>query len=116
MSFFEIYCGKLYDLLNSRAELKIREDKKQNINVIGMEEKLISSAEEFLDVIEYGSNFRVTSQNATNADSSRSHAILQISLKEGKKIFSKISFIDLAGNERGADHMDQNKQTKIDGA
>jgi kinesin family protein 2/24 len=41
---------------------------------------------------------------------------LQISLKEKNKNFSKISFIDLAGNERGADHMDQRKQTKIDGA
>ena len=67
-------------------------------------------------MIEYGSNFRVTSQNAANADSSRSHAILQITLKDGKKTFTKISFIDLAGNERGADHMDQNKQTRIDGA
>lgn len=67
-------------------------------------------------MIEYGSGFRVTSQNATNADSSRSHAILQISLRHEKKLFTKISFIDLAGNERGADHIDQNKQTKIDGA
>lgn len=116
VSFYEIYCGRLYDLLNSRSELKIREDAKQNINVIGLEERLICSANEFLDVIEYGSGFRVTSQNATNADSSRSHAILQISLRNEKKLFTKISFIDLAGNERGADHIDQNKQTKIDGA
>jgi kinesin family protein 2/24 len=69
-----------------------------------------------LDVVEEGSVLRVTSQNNTNDDSSRSHAILQISLKDKKNIYSKISFIDLAGNERGADHMDQNKQTKIDGA
>jgi kinesin family protein 2/24 len=54
----------------------------------------------------------VTSQNATNADSSRSHAILQIVLKDGKKPFTKISFIDLAGSERGADVIDQNKQTR----
>jgi kinesin family protein 2/24 len=81
-----------------------------------MEEKLICSANEFLDIIEYGSGFRVTSQNATNSESSRSHAILQITLKHEKKVFTKISFIDLAGNERGADHIDQNKQTKIDGA
>jgi kinesin family member 2/24 len=54
--------------------------------------------------------------NSANADSSRSHAILQISLKDGKKLFGKISFIDLAGNERGADHMDMGKQTRIDGA
>ncbi len=69
-----------------------------------------------MDVVEEGSVLRVTSQNNTNDDSSRSHAILQISLKDKKNIYSKISFIDLAGNERGADHMDQNKQTKIDGA
>ena len=69
-----------------------------------------------MKIMEFGSNQRRTAQNSTNADSSRSHAILQISLKEGKKIKGKISFIDLAGCERGADHMDQNKQTKIDGA
>lgn len=37
-------------------------------------------------------------------------------MKDGKKTFGKISFIDLAGNERGADHTDMKKQTKIDGA
>lgn len=67
-------------------------------------------------MIEEGSVLRVTSQNNANDESSRSHAILQISLKEKNKNYSKISFIDLAGNERGADHMDQSKQTKIDGA
>ena len=52
-----------------------------------------------------------------NLDSSRSHAILQITFKlnyqtNSEKIFSKLSFIDLAGNERGADVKDQNKQTR----
>lgn len=51
----------------------------------------------FMQVIEQGSAVRITSQNSTNADSSRSHAIMQISLLEGKKTFGKISFIDLAG-------------------
>jgi kinesin family protein 2/24 len=51
-----------------------------------------------LDVIEEGSTLRITSQNATNADSSRSHAIMQIHIKDAKKMFSKVSFIDLAGN------------------
>lgn len=84
--------------------------------MIGIEEKRIYNAQEFLNVIEHGSTLRVTSQNATNADSSRSHAILQIVLKNGKKNFGKISFIDLAGSERGADHSDQSRQTQIDGA
>jgi kinesin family protein 2/24 len=63
-----------------------------------------------------GSGVRITSQNSTNADSSRSHAILQIELRAGKRVHGKMSFIDLAGCERGADTLDQNKQTKIDGA
>lgn len=36
MSFFEIYCGKLFDLLKGRAELKIREDDKSNVHIIGL--------------------------------------------------------------------------------
>jgi kinesin family protein 2/24 len=67
-------------------------------------------------VIEYGSAVRVTASNSANADSSRSHAILQIILKEGTKVFGKISFIDLAGCERGADVSEMNKQTKKDGS
>jgi kinesin family protein 2/24 len=67
-------------------------------------------------LLSYGSIQRVTSQNSANSESSRSHAILQVTLKDGKKVYGKISFIDLAGNERGADHTDMKKQTRIDGA
>lgn len=81
-----------------------------------MEEANVSSSQEFIEYLSLGSMQRVTSQNSANADSSRSHAILQISIKDGKKLHGKISFIDLAGNERGADHMDMDKQTRIDGA
>ena len=70
-----------------------------------------------MSFIEYGTSSRVTAQNSTNVDSSRSHAILQINLKKQKKVHGKISFIDLAGSERAADHADQtDKQTRIDGA
>ena len=37
-------------------------------------------------------------------------------LKHNGRLYSKISFIDLAGSERGADTMHTDKQTKIDGA
>jgi kinesin family protein 2/24 len=70
-----------------------------------------------IQIIEYGTGIRVTSQNGTNNDSSRSHAILQIGLKKKNKMHGKIVFIDLAGSERAADHADQlEKQTRIDGA
>jgi kinesin family protein 2/24 len=60
-----------------------------------------------MQVIDYGTSIRVTSQNGTNNDSSRSHAILQIGLKKKNKAHGKITFIDLAGSERAADHADQ---------
>lgn len=49
-------------------------------------------------------------------DSSRSHAILQINIRTGSKVTGKLSFIDLAGSERGADVVEHHKQTRIDGA
>jgi kinesin family protein 2/24 len=60
----------------------------------------------------------MSGQTGANADSSRSHAVLQLSLRnrhDGKTI-GKMSFIDLAGSERGADTVDNNKQTRGEGA
>ena len=51
-----------------------------------------------MQIIQFGTGVRVTAQNGTNVDSSRSHAILQISMKSGNKVHGKISFIDLAGS------------------
>jgi kinesin family protein 2/24 len=51
-----------------------------------------------IEYISFGTSARVTSQNGTNNDSSRSHAILQIALKRKNKLHGKISFIDLAGS------------------
>jgi len=38
VSFYEIYCGKLYDLLNERKDLICREDAKQKVNIVGLTE------------------------------------------------------------------------------
>ncbi len=94
-----------------------REDAKQNVNIVGLQEKKVTGVQSLMQIIEFGSSVRVTGVTGANMDSSRSHAILQISLKDGhSKIHGKISFIDLAGSERGADVVDSNKQTRIDGA
>jgi hypothetical protein len=70
-----------------------------------------------MEVIDFGLSSRMTGTTAANADSSRSHAILQISIKDVKgKLFGKMSFIDLAGSERGADASDSKKETRMDGA
>lgn len=51
-----------------------------------------------MNTISFGCSIRITSQNSTNVDSSRSHAVLQIYLKKNKKVHGKILFIDLAGS------------------
>lgn len=71
-----------------------------------------------MQLISKGLQGRTSGETGANADSSRSHAILQFQLKrsQDQKFFGKMSFIDLAGSERGADTREQNKQTRMDGA
>ena len=117
VSFYEIYCNKLFDLLNNKNVLQAREDGKGNICIVGLVEKHTKNIEELLDITDFGLNSRTVGITGANLDSSRSHAILQISIKtKEKEIYSKISFIDLAGSERAVDTIDTNKRTKIDGA
>jgi kinesin family member 2/24 len=77
----------------------------------------VSTTEDLVQKINLGGSNRVTGVTGANLDSSRSHAILQLSIVDPDgNLFGKITFIDLAGNERGADTYDQDKQTRIDGA
>lgn len=67
--------------------------------------------------IEYGIKARTVGVTGANADSSRSHGIIQIVIRNTKgNPYGKISLMDLAGSERAADAIDTNKQTRIDGA
>ena len=116
VSYFEIYCGKLYDLLNNRKKLHAREDAKSNINIVGLKSVEVDDPDKLFEFISYGNSVRVTSTTGKNTDSSRSHAILQIHIMQSKKQKGLLSFIDLAGNERGADTYEHDNQTRMDGA
>nr|XP_045739640.1 kinesin-like protein KIF24 [Mirounga angustirostris] len=117
ISFYEIYCGQLYDLLNRRKRLFAREDSKHVVQIVGLQELQVDSVELLLEVILKGSKERSTGATGVNADSSRSHAIIQIQIKDSaKRTFGRISFIDLAGSERAADARDSDRQTKMEGA
>ncbi|XP_041002121.1 kinesin-like protein KIN-13B isoform X2 [Juglans microcarpa x Juglans regia] len=124
VSFFEIYGGKLFDLLNDRKKLCIREDGRQQVCIVGLQEYSVSDVETIKELIEKGSATRSTGTTGANEESSRSHAILQLSIKrsvdgsESKppRVVGKLSFIDLAGSERGADTTENDKQTRIEGA
>lgn len=117
VTLYEIYCGKLFDLLNGRNLLHAREDGKNNICIAGVKEVQINSIEDLMAQIALGLQNRTVGVTGANADSSRSHGILNILLKDNDNLHGKISFIDLAGSERAVDTMDvKNKQTKQDGA
>jgi kinesin family protein 2/24 len=116
ISFYEIYCSKLHDLLNERNELFARVDARQNVNIVGLQRKMANNVEDLMRLIEYGMGARTVGQTGANDDSSRSHAVLEICLREANRIKGKMTFIDLAGSERGADVKDSDRQTRLDSA
>ncbi|XP_057687728.1 kinesin-like protein KIF2A isoform X2 [Corythoichthys intestinalis] len=115
-TFFEIYSGKVFDLLNRKTKLRVLEDRKQQVQVVGLQEKDVRCTEDVLKLIEVGNSCRTSGQTSANAHSSRSHAVFQIILRRKGKMHGKFSLIDLAGNERGADTSSADRQTRLEGA
>ncbi|XP_035665945.1 kinesin-like protein KIF24 [Branchiostoma floridae] len=101
VSFYEIYCGQLFDLLHGRKRLYAREDASHRVCISGLLEIPISNVSELMEIIAYGNTVRRNGSTKVNLDSSRSHAVLQIQLKDSReRDRGRISFIDLAGSER----------------
>ncbi|XP_049282443.1 kinesin-like protein Klp10A isoform X3 [Anopheles funestus] len=113
-SFYEIYCGNVFDLLSNKNKARVLEDGKKQVQVVGLTEKEVYSVDEVQAIISGGSNLRTSGQTAANSNSSRSHAIFSLTLrvKGSAKVHGKFSFIDLAGNERGADTVSENRRTR----
>uniref|UniRef100_A0A8P0T884 Kinesin family member 24 n=1 Tax=Canis lupus familiaris TaxID=9615 RepID=A0A8P0T884_CANLF len=110
-----------------KRPLGMREVRRGEINIVTVKDKetlLVHEKKEAVDLTQYilqvilkGSKERSTGATGVNADSSRSHAIIQIQIKDSaKRTFGRISFIDLAGSERAADARDSDRQTKMEGA
>uniref|UniRef100_T1JBC4 Kinesin-like protein n=1 Tax=Strigamia maritima TaxID=126957 RepID=T1JBC4_STRMM len=117
-SFFEIYSGKVFDLLDQKSKLRVLEDGKQQVQIVGLQEKPVDCVEDVLKLIQHGNSVRTSGQTSANQHSSRSHAVFQILLRKSttRKLYGKFSLIDLAGNERGADTSSANRQTRLEGA
>ena len=129
LSYFEIYGGRVFDLLAERRKLCIRESGSGEVVVVGLREHAVMGVSAVSAMIERGDAARTTGSTAANADSSRSHAILQLALRRERpgvgeaeegaargRLHAKFSFIDLAGSERGADTTDKDRQTRLEGA
>lgn len=105
-------------MLADKQKLRVLEDGKQQVQVVGLTEKVVDSVEEVLKLIQHGNAARTSGQTSANSNSSRSHAVFQIVLRPmgSSKIHGKFSFIDLAGNERGVDTSSADRQTRMEGA
>ena len=94
----------------SNEYLDLREDPEKGIVVSGITEISVTNSKEMLKILKRGNHNRTQEATGANETSSRSHAILQVSIEYKEKNsgidfqikFSKLSLIDLAGSERAA--------------
>jgi hypothetical protein len=111
VSYIEIYNENVIDLLNSEStSLMIIEDPNKGVYCQNIKEYVINNCLELKKIICQGNKRRTMAPTNQNKFSSRSHAILQISLErksfndEANNFdiyFSKFLMVDLAGSERG---------------
>ncbi|XP_021256760.1 kinesin-like protein KIF18A [Numida meleagris] len=110
VSYLEVYNEQIRDLLVNSGPLAVREDAQKGVVVQGLTLHQPKSAEEILQMLDYGNKNRTQHPTDVNASSSRSHAVFQIYLRQQDKIASisqnvriaKMSLIDLAGSERAS--------------
>ena len=122
--YLEIYNENIRDLLkfigrnNSTNNLEntgneyldLREDPERGIVVSGITEVNVTNSNDMLKILKRGNRNRTQEATGANETSSRSHAILQVSIEYKDKNsgidveikFSKLSLIDLAGSERAS--------------
>jgi hypothetical protein len=106
LSYYEIYNDKVYDLLEppekrTASGLPLREKDGKTI-VVGLSERACGDLKDFERLYIEANNNRVTAATKLNAHSSRSHAILRVTLTQttGEMVReSTASAIDLAGSE-----------------
>ena len=120
----EIYNENIRDLLKfyknennknalentSNEYLDLREDPEKGIIVSNITEISVNNSNDMLKILKRGNRNRTQESTGANETSSRSHAILQLSIEYKEKNtgidyqikFSKLSLIDLAGSERAA--------------
>ncbi|CAD5116844.1 DgyrCDS5688 [Dimorphilus gyrociliatus] len=117
LSYYEIYCGQLYDLLNKRKKIYVRENGSQEVCVAGLTETPVTNSKSLQEIVNYGNKARKIGSTGVNSQSSRSHAILQFEVRDfNDDRHGRMIFIDLAGSERAADVTDKDRQTRVEGA
>ncbi|XP_070245128.1 kinesin-like protein KIF19 isoform X3 [Bos mutus] len=121
VSYLEIYNEMIRDLLNpSLGYLELREDSKGVIQVAGITEVSTINAKEIMQLLMRGNRQRTQEPTAANQTSSRSHAVLQVAVRQRSRVRDvlqevpqgRLFMIDLAGSERASqDSLGGNSRT-----
>ncbi|XP_057320312.1 kinesin-like protein unc-104 isoform X5 [Microplitis mediator] len=111
VSYMEIYCERVRDLLNpkNKGNLRVREHPLLGPYVEDLSKLAVMSYEDIHDLIDEGNKARTVAATNMNETSSRSHAVFTIFFTQQRydpttglatEKVSKISLVDLAGSER----------------
>ncbi|XP_076760939.1 kinesin family member unc-104 isoform X5 [Xylocopa sonorina] len=111
VSYMEIYCERVRDLLNpkNKGNLRVREHPLLGPYVEDLSKLAVMSFQDIHDLIDEGNKARTVAATNMNETSSRSHAVFTIFFTQQKQDsatglvtekVSKISLVDLAGSER----------------
>ncbi|XP_055599923.1 kinesin-like protein unc-104 isoform X2 [Uranotaenia lowii] len=111
VSYMEIYCERVRDLLNpkNKGNLKVREHPLLGPYVEDLSKLAVTSYQDIHDLIDEGNKARTVAATNMNETSSRSHAVFTIFFTQRRsdkmtgldtEKVSKISLVDLAGSER----------------
>ncbi|XP_008584551.1 PREDICTED: kinesin-like protein KIF19 [Galeopterus variegatus] len=121
MSYLEIYNEMIRDLLNpSLGYLELREDSKGVIQVAGITEVSTINAKEIMQLLMKGNRQRTQEPTAANQTSSRSHAVLQVAVRQRSRVKNilqevrqgRLFMIDLAGSERASQTQNRGQRMK----
>jgi len=125
VSYLEVYNETIVDLINHQSgQLAIREDGKNAVNIPGLSIHRPSGPDDLLRLLQYGNSNRQQHPTDANHESSRSHAVFQVMLKQkarnqglsGSVKVAKLSMIDLAGSEKGSATSSREKARVREGA
>uniref|UniRef100_A0A8C7ZYG2 plus-end-directed kinesin ATPase n=1 Tax=Oryzias sinensis TaxID=183150 RepID=A0A8C7ZYG2_9TELE len=111
VSYMEIYCERVRDLLNpkNKGNLRVREHPLLGPYVEDLSKLAVTSYNDIQDLMDSGNKARTVAATNMNETSSRSHAVFNIIFTQKKydmetdntsEKVSKISLVDLAGSER----------------
>ncbi|KYO28606.1 hypothetical protein Y1Q_0020306 [Alligator mississippiensis] len=111
VSYMEIYCERVRDLLSPRrgGSLRVREHPLLGPYVQDLSKLAVTSFEDIADLMDCGNKARTVAATNMNETSSRSHAVFTIVFSQRRhdqltgldtEKVSKIGLVDLAGSER----------------